>query len=193
MEIQVRERVYNIDALRDMFCQGKFADKRYELIDGELMEMAPTSWGHGLLAGEIAHYLRTYVKRFNLGVVPGSDPGYYSPIDESTLLVPDVAFVSYARMPPARSAKEFAPLMPDLAVEIKSPSESMPQMRRKARIYLENGSCLVWLVLPDKQAVEVWRLSLDGQLSNDRLERSDSLSGEDVLPGFSLDLQRLFT
>ena len=190
MELQVKERVCDIKGLWDMFCRGDFVDARYELIDGVLVEMPGPNEEHGELEIRLGYFLYGYVEARNLGRVTGS-AGYRSPYGSHTLLIPDLAFTSRRRAS-KRALRKFAPLMPDLAVEIKSPSESMPQMRRKARIYLENGSRLLWLVLPDKQAAEVWRISLDGQLSSGRLERSDSLSGEDVLPGFSLDLQRLF-
>ena len=186
----VKERLYDIDALWHIFYRGAFVDTRYELIAGVLVEMPMPGGVHGWLAAKFGSHFYAYVEANGLGIVTGR-AGYHPPYDRQTLLIPDVAFIAHARAPHP-FPERFIPAMPDLAVEIKSPSESMPQMRRKARIYLENGSRLLWLVLPDKQAVEVWRISLDGQLSNDRLERSDSLSGEDVLPGFSLDLQRLF-
>jgi len=82
--------------------------------------------------------------------------------------------------------------MPDLAVEIKSPSESMPQMRRKARLYLEKGTLMVWLVLPGRQSVEVWQRGAAGEITSEMIERDGTLSGGAVLPGFALPLRRLF-
>ncbi len=59
-------------------------------------------------------------------------------------------------------------------------------------MYLANGTELVWLVLPERSGVEVWRVGADGNTTTEFVARDDSLTGEPVLPGFSLNLQRLF-
>ena len=82
--------------------------------------------------------------------------------------------------------------MPDLAVEILSPSNSLSELRRKVAVYLVNGAAMVWLVLPARQGVEVWRASAEGEPQNEFVARDGSLSGEQVLPGFALDLSQLF-
>lgn len=83
--------------------------------------------------------------------------------------------------------------MPDLAVEIVSPSNTMPQIRRKAALYLQHGTQLVWIVIPDNKRVEVCRLDASGKIQSQSIDADGSLSGEHVLPGFSLELDALFS
>ena len=103
---------------------------------------------------------------------------------------PDVAFRSKARMSgPARAG--YVPTMPDLAVEILSPSNTLPELRRKAEVYLRHGTTLVWLVNPDEKTVEVWRMAGD-EATSETIAPDGALSGENLLPGFSLALDTLF-
>ena len=129
-------------------------------------------------------------KLTTLGIVT-VEPGHHPRGNRFTLLVPDVAFVSRERAPEPFPEK-FVPLMPDLAVEIASPSDTTKEMREKAQLYLTNGTQIVWLVMPTKQAVEIHRASTGLGAEHETLALGDSLSGEDVLPGFELELRRLF-
>ena len=123
----------------------------------------------------------------NLGEV-NSEAGYRSELDRLLVLRPDVAFISHARAP-APDAEGLFPRMPDLAVEVASPGNTVAELREKADIYLRNETQLVWLVFPRLQRLEVIRA--DG--AQEILGVNDTLSGGDVLPGFSLDLSKLFT
>ena len=78
--------------------------------------------------------------------------------------------------------------MPDLAIEIRSPDDSLKQMREKAEYYLANGSRLVWLVVPGKRYVEVHRPNQEEEI----MFGSDVLDGGDVLPGFTLPIADIF-
>ena len=83
--------------------------------------------------------------------------------------------------------------MPDLAVEIVSPSNTMSQIRRKATIYLQHGTQLVWIIIPNKKTAEVCRLDSSGNTQTESIDADGGLSGESVLPGFSLNLSSLFS
>jgi Uma2 family endonuclease len=83
--------------------------------------------------------------------------------------------------------------MPDLAVEIISPSQSLSQVRRKAEVYLRHGAALVWLVDPRANFAEVWSSGGEGALQKVRIAGDGELNGGDVLPGFRLPLSRIFT
>lgn len=187
----IQERVYDIDDLWDIVCQTENADRRFELIKGELFEVAPTGEEHGYLAGEIFHLFRLFDPQRELGI-PTVETGYYTLDDRSTVLSPDVAFRRTDRKAPPLT-KAFVPVMPDLAVEIVSPSNTMSQIRRKAALYLQHGTQLVWIVIPDKQGVEVCRLDASGKIQNESIDADGSLSGEQVLPGFNLELAALFS
>ena len=86
----------------------------------------------------------------------------------------------------------YAPFMPDLAVEIISPSQSLAQARRKAKVYLRNGTALVWLVDPAEKNAEIWTAVNDGAPQSQTIGLDDELSGGTVLPEFRLPLRLLF-
>lgn len=188
--MDIQEKLYTVDDVWQLAHLPENEHKHYYLIDGELFwDMSP-GYLHGRLAVLIGRYLLVYAEEHDLGEVI-SETGHYPVEDRHTLLLPDVAFISKEKAPPA-THERFVPLMPDLAVEISSPSESLNKLRRKAAVYLANGAAIVWLVLPARQGVEVWRADADGEPQNEFVARDGSLSGEQVLPGFSLDLRQLF-
>ncbi len=186
----IQERLYTVDDVRRLAQLPENEDKHLYLIDGELFwEMAP-GYRHGRLAGHIFRFLMNYAEAHDLG--DGSvESGYYPADDRHTLLGPDVAFLRKENAP-RDDHEKFVPRMPDLAVEIQSPGNTLAELRRKAAVYLARGTELVWLVLPERAAVEVWRIGPDGEPLTETVARDGSLSGEPVLPGFSLELRRLF-
>ncbi len=188
--MEIQQRVYDIDDLWQLVCQPENADKHFELINGELYEMPAPGGEHGFLASEISFYIRLYDRGRELGVTM-VDAGFHSPDDRLTLMVPDVAFTRMERAPNP-IPKKFMPLMPDLAVEIVSPSNTMSQIRRKAALYLQHGTQLVWIFIPDKKTAEVCRLDASGKIQSESIDAGGALSGEDVLPDFELELTTLF-
>ncbi len=185
-----QERLLDVDAISELLRQPEFADLRFYMIDGELFEMSPVKRQHARLASMINYFLQGHVMAHNLGEVH-VEIGCYPPGDRSTLLAPDVAFVSSARLSQIPE-DEFIPLMPDLAVEVVSPSNTIQQIRRKARFYLNNGARLVWIVLPAERGVDVCRSAAGARLDIEFVGAAGALSGEEVLPGFELRLSRLF-
>ena len=186
----IRERLYTVEDVWHLSQQPENDHKHYYLINGKLFWNMRPGYTHGRLAGRIFRYLMNYAEEHDLG--DGSvETGYYPADDRYTLLGPDVAFIRKEHIPPADHEK-FVPRMPDLAVEIQSPSNSLAELRRKATVYLANGTEIVWLVLPQREGVEIWRVDADGQPASEFIASDGSLSGEQVLPCFSLDLQRLF-
>ena len=187
----VRDRAYTIDDVWQLSQQPENEDKYYYLIDGELLFMSRPGGVHGLLASLIAHFLWTYVLERDAGQIT-TETGYHPADDRTTLLGPDVGFV-YRERAPEPFPLRFVPLMPDLAVEVLSPSNSLPELRRKAEVYLRHGTALVWLVKPDDRTVEVWRLKDEGESTSEIVGPTGVLTGEPVLPGFNLDLNALFS
>ncbi|MDE2776004.1 MAG: Uma2 family endonuclease [Chloroflexota bacterium] len=185
-----QERLLDIDAVSELIRQPEFADKRFYLMGGEIFEMSPVQRVHSRLASIIDFFLRGYVMSKDLGEVH-VELGFHPPGDRHTLLAPDVAFVSHARLS-QQPENGFLSIMPELAVEIASPSDSLAQLRRKARIYLDNGSRVVWIVLPSERGVDVCRSADGARLDIEFIGADGLLSGEDALPGFELELSRLF-
>ena len=185
-----QEQLIDIDAVTELMRQPEFADKRFYLIDGEIIEMSPVQRVHSRLASMIDFFLRGYVMSKDLGEVH-VEHGFRPPGDRNTMLAPDVAFISHARLS-GQPADGFITVMPDLAVEIASPNDSLAQLRRKARIYLDNGSRLVWIILPSQRGVDVCRSASGARLDIEFVGSDGALSGEEALPGFELELSRLF-
>ncbi len=186
----IQQKLYTVDDVWELSHRPENDNKYFYLIDGELYYDMPPGGQHGDLAGELIFRL----KLFAVGRDPGKftvETAYYPQDDRLTVLAPDVAFISKARAPQP-FPKKFVPSMPDLAVEIVSPTDSIAEVRRKAQVYLDNGTVLVWIVRPADKGVDVCRAGAGGGLNIEFVGRDGSLSGEDVLPGFELELTRLF-
>ena len=186
----IQERALDVDAVWELARLPEYDGRRLYLIDGELRTMSPVQRKHGNLASLLNYYLQGFVLERDLGEVH-TEVGYYIPGDRSTLLAPDLSFVSRARIA-GQPEDGFVPLMPDLAVEIASPYDTLSQIRRKAAIYLANGASLVWIVLPTAKGVDVCRSANGARLDIEFVAQSETLSGEDALPGYRLELARLF-
>ncbi len=186
-----QERVYTVDDVWQLEEQPLNPTDKYYLIDGELLiKMAPTEL-HGDVASELARLLGNFVVEHKLGRVT-VEVGFHPPDDRRTVLLPDIAFTGKARtaQPPRAT---YVPHMPDLAVEVISPSQSLAQVRRKAEVYLRHGAAVVWLLDPLARTAEIWRRGDDGALQSELLAGDGELNGGDILPGFRLPLKRLFT
>ena len=189
--MEVKERVFDVDAFWRFVHLPENADKRFELINGDVIEMPRPGEEHGFIAAEIFHRVRLFDPQRKLGN-PSVDAGFYSLDDRHTLLGPDFAFRRTER-PAAPFNKKWTSVMPDLAVEVKSPSNTLTELRQKAAIYLRRESQLVWIIFPSSKSAEVHRRRADGEIEREIVGQDGVLSGEDVLPGFRLELSALFS
>jgi len=183
-------KLYTVDDLWELSHRPGNEDKYYYLIDGELYWDMPPGGLHGSLAVEIAFRLKAFAEGQDLGQFT-VETGYYPPDSRQTVLAPDVAFISKARAPQP-FPKNFVPAFPELAVEILSPGDTLAEARRKAQVYIANGTSLVWIVSPEELGVHVCRAGENDGLIIEFVGRDGSLSGETVIPGFMLDLKTLF-
>ncbi len=184
----VQRKLFTVEEFRHFLDLPENSERRFELIDGEIVEMSP-KLDHGLIASVIHGEIYLYLKHNPIGKAM-FEVDHYLPADDYNTRRPDVSFITHERLQ-ALSTHEEVPLMPDLAVEVKSPGNyytGQAGLREKAQYYLNNGSRLVWLVDPLKQQVEVYAV---GQVVT-ILTLTDSLDGGNVLPGFSLSLQAIF-
>ena len=155
----------------------------YEYIEGELVPMPPTSLEHGDVSMSLISLLNMYVRENQLGRVYMSDTGFR--VGERVLM-PDVAFISTDQLPVDRS--KASPVPPNLAVEVVSPTDKLYQVEEKAFAYLEAGTQLVWVIKPRSKTVTVYRSEIDITV----LTRNGTLSGEEVVKGFSCQVAELF-
>lgn len=165
------------------------ADRRLELINGEIVEKVPAE-EHGIVVANVGTAIKIFVKANQLGGRVGVEIRHKIPLDAHNARMPDVAYTSAERVLPL-VRKGSIPQMPDLAVEVQSPDDTVEELRAKAAYYLQQGSRLVWLAYPPNQTVE--SCTWDGeQLIIDRLGPDDELTGGEVLPGFAVRVAELF-
>ena len=155
----------------------------YEYVKGELVPMPPPSREHGEISVNVIRYLDAYVYQNKLGRLYTAETTFQ--VGER-VMKPDVAFVSTARLTGDKT-KGF-PIPPDLAVEIVSPSDVQSRVVEKTLAYLNAGTRLVWVLEPVSQTVTVYRSETDIEM----LTRDDTLTGEDVIPGFTCPVAHLF-
>ncbi len=158
-----------------------------ELVDGVLIEKVMAAQ-ESLLALEIGRHLGNFVTGNELGVVLGADgmlrvlPGI--------VRIPDICFIAWDRIPGGVFPNDpIAELVPNLAIEVMSPSNTRSEMARKLKDYFLSGVDLVWLIFPKTQSAEVYTAPDE----KTKIARNGSLDGGDVLPGFTLSLKELFS
>ena len=163
-------------------CQN---DGWYELVDGEVVELAPPNDEHGESAANVGTAFNNYRRRRGAGRVR-VETGYTLRTGPDTVRGPDVSYVFHPRVEGRGSG--FPTGAPDIAVEVFSPSDTAAGMARKVAEYLAAGSQRVWVVYPASRRVTVHRddgsvLSYDGD---------DVITDEELLPDFSLPLSEVF-
>ena len=159
-----------------------------ELVLGEVLELTPPGWRHGLIQARIAHLVRDFVQESATGQFVTTECGFKLTIDPDTVRAPDIAMVSAARAAGFEEEAGYLQLAPDLAVEVVSPSDSFTDVEAKARMWLEHGTRAVWVVDPDSRRVLIYEPGRDRR----DLSEEGTLDGGEVLPGFSAPVPRLF-
>ncbi len=161
----------------------------YEIVNGRYVELPPMSTAAGMIASRLGHKLAAHAEAQELGEVAneilfGLDP------DGRLRRRPDLAFVSYRRWPRGQPWPHTDPwlVVPDLAVEVVSPTDPAEALMQKVAEYLRAGVAQVWVVYPVVQFVLVYE-----SLTQVRgLTAADELDGGAALPGFRLSLATLF-
>lgn len=161
---------------------------RCELIRGELIRMSPTKGRHGTVAMKIGSLIEQFVEARKPGEVLAAETGFLIEQDPDTVRAPDAAFVAKHRVPPEDEQNEFWPLAPDLCVEVLSSSDTWSEVEEKVEEWLRVGSRLVWAVDPKRRKVHVYHPFKQIRV----LAESDTLEGNDVLPGFAVRVADLF-
>ena len=155
----------------------------YEYIKGELIPVPPTSGEHGRISVNLILPLGSYVRENRLGDIYVSETGFR--VGERVLM-PDIAFLLNEHIP-ADLSKVFS-IPPDLAIEVVSPTDALHRVVEKAFTYLDAGTQLVWVLEPRSKTVTVYRSETDITL----LTRNDTLTGENVIEGFTCQVAEFF-
>lgn len=159
--------------------------RKYELVDGEIV-VSPAGMRHSEIGVNIARIIANYLDDHPIGKVYSADVGIVLP--NGNIRSPDVTFVKLDKLPDGQSPDTFGYLVPDFAVEVLSPSDSMRQVGQKIGEYLEVGVELVWLADPSTRSVTAYR-----SLTAIRHYSSpENIDAEPLLPGFSAPVERFF-
>ena len=188
--ITTKTKQYTVEDIRVLERDPVTEHRYFYVIDGELLEDPMTTKVHSILKMTVGFYLKLWVLERDLGHVM-TEANHYLTNADNTVLRPDVAYNSHARL---ASTPDYSYIraMPEIAVEIKSPSNTYAQLQRKAQAYLRHGSTLVWLVFPEREGVEVWLKDEYGDMQSQFVDRHGALRGDPALPGFTLELSKLF-
>ncbi|MFN7499266.1 MAG: Uma2 family endonuclease [Dolichospermum sp.] len=155
---------------------------------GELIIMPPTGSYTGKINFDIAGQLWFWNRQTKLGEAFDSSTGFH--LTNGSDRSPDAAWIKQEKWDTLslEQKESFAPICPDFVLELRSQTDSLEKLQSKMREYIENGASLGWLIDQKNQRVEIYRPGKDVEI----LKHPTSLSGEDVLPGFILDLTELW-
>jgi Uma2 family endonuclease len=181
----------NLDAIAPLtderflsLCQAN-PDLKLELTStGELIAMPPTGWESGKRNASLTGQLYLWSQSDRTGILFDSSTGFK--LQNGSIRSPDAAWVRQDRLVALNPDPDnFLPLAPDFVVELRSASDRLLTLQLKMAEYRDSGVRLGWLLNPKDQQVEIYRPSQEVEI----LASPKSLFGEDVLPGFELNLQ----
>ncbi len=163
-------------------------DMRIEMNkEGEISVMPPVHADTSEKNSEIGYQLRHWSKKDKTGKVYESSGGFVLP--NGAVRSPDACWILKERLEKL-SEKErqgFINICPDFVIELRSASDSLTKLKAKMAEYMENGAKLGWLIDPTKDKVYIFRQNTDVEI----LEKPKTLSGENLLKGFKLDLSEI--
>jgi Uma2 family endonuclease len=161
---------------------------RYEIVNGELVNMGNSGIAHGNLCAFLAGTLALYVRPRKLGVTCDSSTAFK--MKSGNKRSPDISFIAKERLKGLKKLpKGFFEGAPDLAIEVLSPSNTFEEIHSKLVEYFESGCKLAWVINADEESVLVSRKPQPEKL----LKITDTLDGEELIPGFTLAIAELFT
>ena len=162
----------------------------YELIHGRIVMTPPAGWPHGCIEARLVSMLEAHVRAKRLGMVLGSSTGYDLPSGDT--VEPDVSFISAQRFAagPKPESGRFLKIVPNLAVEILSPSTARHDRTEKKEVYQNNGVDEYWLVDIDARAVTILPRSGAGFGAAQTFTEGSLRSA--ILPGLELDVGEIF-
>ncbi|MEG4495278.1 Uma2 family endonuclease [Microcoleus sp. D3_18_C4] len=155
---------------------------------GDLIIMPPTGGGTGKRNSDINLDLGLWNRQTQLGVVFDSSTCFQLP--NGAKFSPDAAWIPSAKwesLTPEQQEK-FPPICPDFVIELRSPSDPLKPLQEKMQEYINNGTRLGWLINRKNRQVEIYRLGREKEI----LDNPATLSGEDILTGFVLNLSLIW-
>lgn len=159
-----------------------------ELVEGEIVQMSPPGFAHGIISQAVSGLLLNYVQQHRLGLVVAAETGFIVARNPDTVMAPDGAFVRQDRIDAIGIPQAYFPEAPALAFEVVSPTDRVSEVGRKMRRWLEGGVELAWVIDPAARTVTVYQAVDDVHV----LTEKETLTGGSVLPGFECRVADLF-
>jgi len=184
LKIPRRIDVFSDDELYE-FCRQN-PDLRIERDEhGQIFLKMPTGIETSMLNSRLNGELYIWNKQYRLGEVTDADGGYILP--DTSMRVPDVAWISHERLATIseENLKKFAPVCPEFVIELRSESDTHTELQDKMEKWIKNGLRLGWLIDPKSDQVYIYYPGRETMVK----DFDEPLSGEDVLPGFELNLR----
>ena len=160
---------------------------RCELVEGEIVMLSPTGGRHGSVELNFGEVLREFAKPRKLGIVKVGEVGIYTHRNPDTVRGADALYISAERAAKL-SASAYLDVAPDLIVEVLSPDDRWSEVTKKLREYFSIGVRLVWVANIEERMVYAYRSLTDVH----QFSEIDTLTGDEVLPGFSVTVANLF-
>jgi Uma2 family endonuclease len=162
--------------------------KRYELIDGELREMAPTVNWHGEVESNLVIRLGGHVQARGLGRVSCGEILYIVRRNPDRVRAADIAFIHQERVPPLEARQHIMEVIPDLVVEVLSKHDTVEEISDRIDDWLGAGVQMLWIVDPFRRTVTIYQSGRDPVL----LGEHGILEGNPVVPGFHCPVAEIF-
>jgi Uma2 family endonuclease len=156
-----------------------------ELVRGEVITMPPPGGLHGVSCLKVGRRIGNFVEDNDLGTVTCNDAGFITERDPDSVRGPDISFWAKARLRVVPVG--YFEIAPDMLVEVLSPSNTSRQIFAKLKEYFARGVQLVWVLAPEDRTLTIYRNADEGRV----LHETATVTGEDVLPGFSCRVSHL--
>ena len=188
LTLNLHDAIELTDERFEQICQSN-RDLRFERTStGELVVMSPAGSDTGRQNSGLSGQLWLWNRQVRLGVSFDSSAGFTLP--NGAIRSPDTSWIKQERWDTLNTSqkRKFAPICPDFVVEVCSKSDRLIDVQIKMQEYLNNGTRLGWLIDPESKSAQIYRQNQRVEVQN----APNSLSGEDILPGFELDLQEIW-
>lgn len=183
----------------DDFMRRYEAEGPFEIIDGEIVKVSPTKYGHTHIIWRLMKAFMAHLLQTSVGELYAESPFIMPEAKDSpdwvkASRVPDLAFYTAERLARYRAETPDAldkplALVPDLVIEVISPTDSYTDVTRKATLYREDGVQAVWVVDPGSQTVTVYARGSNQQAT---YTAGQTLAADPVIPGFTLAVAAIF-
>jgi Uma2 family endonuclease len=157
-----------------------------ELVDGRIVPLPPTSYGHGFVEARLAGRLVAYAESTGRGEVMSGEAGIYIRRNPDTVRAPDAAFISNERLA-RRKSFTYLDVAPELVVEVLSPDDRWSEVTEKIQDYFTAGVTRVWIVDSKRRMLHAYRSPIEVEQFGD----GQVLTDEEILPGFTLVISEL--